>query len=866
MTTNNPGDNDIDDLALRAKEMLERVRGAKDPGATTAATTTTSSSKSAATSSSKTDTSDSTTGDDAKVIDDGSRDLDTDADDATEVIEDELSDDSGSDAEGALKEETDAEDSALDDVDSELLDAEEPVEEPEVEAVEDAEVVEEVEVAETTGFEDLVSQDPDLDDADLDEVPVDEVVVDEVVVDDGEEVSELLTDDDSIRTTGFEDLIVDESTIDASGEDIVPEIESEDLEITDVESDAESNVLSGATGFEDLIVDDPEVSVDDVSLDFDEAPAADVAEEAELVEETDLVADADAGIAYDDMKFEDLEFDDVEFEDIEVGDASSTTEFSFGGREADTERLADAENEPLTLDDSDVAFDEVSQTSELADTDDFASSADLGDEPVEVVDLDADEIIEPDVEGFGDNLIDEEMPDTATIATEDLVAEIEELDATPTVAGLSLGAEPAIDSDMPLSESGSSVVSGAATSSLPPKADKAKVKARDRGRLSDLSNREEPAPETKQRGRQRRPNVDHDLNELFLKGEAPAQAQSGRSIGWFLPLILLAAFVLGFLWWAAGQTGDSGDSVQNEAQSETAEDSTAPTSDVTTDTAPVEEEAAPTTAEATSTTTTEAETFGTAWELIGDASNTGAFGAFAGPLGLQEILEEQRADEDDNPIRFTLLAPSDSAVANLSQEQLDALSADPQAAAQLLNYHIIDMPLTPEFLLEDSGGELISRSGVPILIDFEDGQIVFNGEARIELAGLEAQNGSILVIDSILSPPTVNQILDLGNITFATLSSRITPEGQTELQRAVTYFNENPDQSATIEGHTDTDGEAQANLGLSQRRADAVRQFLIDNGIGGDRLVAEGFGETVPVIVDGVENKDASRRIEFILQ
>lgn len=864
MTTNNPGDNDIDDLALRAKEMLERVRGAKDPGATTAATTTTSSSKSAATSSSKTDTSDSTTGDDAKVIDDGSRDLDTDADDATEVIEDELSDDSGSDAEGALKEETDAEDSALDDVDSELLDAEEPVEEPEVEAVEDAEVVEEVEVAETTGFEDLVSQDPDLDDADLDEVPVDEVVVD-----DGEEVSELLTDDDSIRTTGFEDLIVDdvdESTIDASGEDIVPEIESEDLEITDVESDAESNVLSGATGFEDLIVDDPEVSVDDVSLDFDEAPAADVAEEAELVEETDLVADADAGIAYDDMKFEDLEFDDVEFEDIEVGDASSTTEFSFGGREADTERLADAENEPLTLDDSDVAFDEVSQTSELADTDDFASSADLGDEPVEVVDLDADEIIEPDVEGFGDNLIDEEMPDTATIATEDLVAEIEELDATPTVAGLSLGAEPAIDSDMPLSESGSSVVSGAATSSLPPKADKAKVKARDRGRLSDLSNREEPAPETKQRGRQRRPNVDHDLNELFLKGEAPAQAQSGRSIGWFLPLILLAAFVLGFLWWAAGQTGDSGDSVQNEAQSETAEDSTAPTSDVTTDTAPVEEEAAPTTAEATSTTTTEAETFGTAWELIGDASNTGAFGAFAGPLGLQEILEEQRADEDDNPIRFTLLAPSDSAVANLSQEQLDALSADPQAAAQLLNYHIIDMPLTPEFLLEDSGGELISRSGVPILIDFEDGQIVFNGEARIELAGLEAQNGSILVIDSILSPPTVNQILDLGNITFATLSSRITPEGQTELQRAVTYFNENPDQSATIEGHTDTDGEAQANLGLSQRRADAVRQFLIDNGIGGDRLVAEGFGETVPVIVDGVENKDASRRIEFILQ
>ncbi len=42
-----------------------------------------------------------------------------------------------------------------------------------------------------------------------------------------------------------------------------------------------------------------------------------------------------------------------------------------------------------------------------------------------------------------------------------------------------------------------------------------------------------------------------------------------------------------------------------------------------------------------------------------------------------------------------------------------------------------------------------------------------------------------------------------------------------------------------------------------------MQQFLIDNGIDADRLQAIGFGETQPILVDGVEDKAASRRIEF---
>lgn len=67
----------------------------------------------------------------------------------------------------------------------------------------------------------------------------------------------------------------------------------------------------------------------------------------------------------------------------------------------------------------------------------------------------------------------------------------------------------------------------------------------------------------------------------------------------------------------------------------------------------------------------------------------------------------------------------------------------------------------------------------------------------------------------------------------------------------------------TIEGHTDSDGDANVNLALSQQRAEAVVAALVERGLDPASLTAEGFGDTQPVLVDGVEDKDASRRVEF---
>lgn len=69
--------------------------------------------------------------------------------------------------------------------------------------------------------------------------------------------------------------------------------------------------------------------------------------------------------------------------------------------------------------------------------------------------------------------------------------------------------------------------------------------------------------------------------------------------------------------------------------------------------------------------------------------------------------------------------------------------------------------------------------------------------------------------------------------------------------------------SITVEGHTDSDGQAIENLQLSQNRAEAVRAALVERGLSPDSVEAVGFGSERPIVVGGVEDKAASRRVEF---
>jgi len=110
-------------------------------------------------------------------------------------------------------------------------------------------------------------------------------------------------------------------------------------------------------------------------------------------------------------------------------------------------------------------------------------------------------------------------------------------------------------------------------------------------------------------------------------------------------------------------------------------------------------------------------------------------------------------------------------------------------------------------------------------------------------------------------------VLTLGDVLFATGSSQLQGGASTRLNKLVTFLNQYPERTVLIEGHTDSIGNADYNQGLSQQRADSVRNYLTQQGIGSQRLSASGLGLTQPVADNSSSaGRQQNRRVEIIIE
>ncbi len=109
-------------------------------------------------------------------------------------------------------------------------------------------------------------------------------------------------------------------------------------------------------------------------------------------------------------------------------------------------------------------------------------------------------------------------------------------------------------------------------------------------------------------------------------------------------------------------------------------------------------------------------------------------------------------------------------------------------------------------------------------------------------------------------------VLTLGDVLFAPNRAELTTAAMRKLYPLATILKEQPKRSIRIEGYTDSRGTEFYNLDLSQRRADAVRDFLIGNGISPNRIIARGYGEADPVASnDTAAGRRENRRVEVIV-
>lgn len=106
----------------------------------------------------------------------------------------------------------------------------------------------------------------------------------------------------------------------------------------------------------------------------------------------------------------------------------------------------------------------------------------------------------------------------------------------------------------------------------------------------------------------------------------------------------------------------------------------------------------------------------------------------------------------------------------------------------------------------------------------------------------------------------------LNNIFFEVGKAELKPISYVELNKAVDLMMKNPGMKIEVGGHTDSQGADANNLSLSQKRAQSVVEYMVLAGIARDRLIAKGYGETVPIADNATaEGRAANRRTEFVI-
>src|SRR5947208_8622312 len=113
-------------------------------------------------------------------------------------------------------------------------------------------------------------------------------------------------------------------------------------------------------------------------------------------------------------------------------------------------------------------------------------------------------------------------------------------------------------------------------------------------------------------------------------------------------------------------------------------------------------------------------------------------------------------------------------------------------------------------------------------------------------------------------PAKGTKIATIGSANFDFNRAEVNPSGRDILDHAVKVLRDNPGLRVTVEGHTDSVGSAAYNQKLSERRAQAVKRYLVRQGIDPSRIMTEGYGKSRPIGSNEPEEGRAQNRLARI--
>ena len=352
----------------------------------------------------------------------------------------------------------------------------------------------------------------------------------------------------------------------------------------------------------------------------------------------------------------------------------------------------------------------------------------------------------------------------------------------------------------------------------------------------------------------------------------------GRGVLWLglTAAVVLSTVIFVGIWIAAGDDEEQADGAADSAQpSVSSDDDDAGSDDSTSD----------------DDTPYEGDTIG---RFIADSDDHTLLADAIEATGLSEVLD------GDGP--FTVFAPTDS---DIDPTVAAVTLANPDADIErTLQFHIVDGTLSVDDLSSVRSVTTLSGDELRIFtLAGGDGLLIHNGVSVGE--STEFDNGILYSVSSLLVPrgaaapstsattttttiadsdettstvttttssttttaPATGELADMSNldpIQFPDSSAVIDSGSFATLDRVVDILNANPTANIEIGGHTDNVGPIGGNIRLSERRANAVRDYLISGGIDASRLTAVGYGPDQPIASnDTAEGRATNRRIEF---
>ena len=253
---------------------------------------------------------------------------------------------------------------------------------------------------------------------------------------------------------------------------------------------------------------------------------------------------------------------------------------------------------------------------------------------------------------------------------------------------------------------------------------------------------------------------------------------------------------------------------------------------------------------------------------------------------IHKAIAEAGSQLEDKRGRAAVLLYSDGAITDEGGKHLDPqLAVD--AAAQLAEsydgsvcFHTVQVGSEPDgaallrrIAATTRCGSFRQRSDVTTvaaLHGFERDVFFAGAPPPVAAAPRDTDRDGVIDADDLCPGTPRSASVDrrgcwvLTGLLFDTDSTTLHAEGKSELDEVVGVLRQNDDQRVRLDGHTDATGSDAYNLGLSKRRAEAVRSYLVSAGIDASRLEVKGHGEASPAADNATaEGRQTNRRTEI---